>query len=77
MVAGNNWGGDQKILKKPYSSICRTKLDYGCQIYRIASVGRLKKLGNMHREGIIIYTGAFKTSPVESLHIKANDPLWN
>ena len=47
---------------------------YGCQIYNTASAGRLKKLESIHREGIRIYTGAFRTSTVESLHVEANDP---
>ena len=31
-------------------------MDYGCQLYNTASAGRLKKLDNIHREGIKIYT---------------------
>ena len=34
-----------------------------------------KKLDSIHREGIIIYTDVFKTSPVKALHVEANDPL--
>ena len=49
-------------------------MDYGYQLYNTASAGRLKKLDNIHREGIIIYTGACRTSPVEVLHVKTNDP---
>ena len=71
MVAGKKWEGEWKTLKKPYSAICRTKRDCGCQIYNTASAGRLKVLD---REGIRIYTGAFKTSHIESLHVEANDP---
>ena len=63
--------------KKLYSAISRTKIDYTCQIYNTASAGRLKKLDSMHTEGIRIYTGDLKTSPVESLHVEANDPPWN
>ena len=48
-------------------------MDYGYQLYNIATAGRLKKLDSMHREGIRIYTGAFRTSPVEALHVVAND----
>ena len=33
-----------------------------------------KKLDSIHREGIRIYTGAFRTSPAETLYIEANDP---
>ena len=35
--------------------------------------GKLKKLNSIHREGIRIYTGAFKTSPVEALHVEENE----
>ena len=58
-----------------YSVICRTKIDYCCQLYNTASSGRLKKLDSIHREGTRIYTGGFRTSPIEALHVEANDPL--
>ena len=48
-------------------------MDYDCQLYNAASAGRLKKLDSIHREGIRIYTGGFRTSPVEALHVEAND----
>ena len=54
--------------------MCRTKIDYGCQIYNTASIGRLKKLDSIQRKGIRIYTGASRTSPEESIHVEANDP---
>ena len=38
------------------------QMDYGCQLYNTASAGRLKKLDSIHRKGIRIYTGAFRTS---------------
>ena len=49
--------------------------DYGCQVYNTVSAERLKKLDSIHRKGIRIYTGAFRTSPVESLHVETNDFL--
>ena len=63
-----------ETLKKLYSAIFRTKIECGCQIYNTASAGSLKKLESIHREGIRIYTRAFRTSPVESLHVEAIDP---
>ena len=63
--------------KKMYIAICRTKIEYDSQIYNTISAGRLKKLDSIHREGIRIYTGAFRTSPVESLHVEANYSSWN
>ena len=50
-------------------------MDYGGQLYNTASAGRLKKLDSIHREDIRIYTGVFRTSPVETLYVKSNDPL--
>ena len=44
------------------------------QLYNTASPGSLKKLYGIHREGIIIYIGAFRTSLVETLHVEANGP---
>ena len=49
-------------------------MDYGCKLYHTVSPGRLKKLDSIHREGIRIYIGAFRTSPVKALHVEANDP---
>ena len=48
-------------------------MDYGCQLYNPAFAGRLKKLDSIHREDIRIYTGPFRTLPVEALHVEAND----
>ena len=41
-----------------------------CQLYNTASAGRLKKLDSIPSEGIRIYTGAFRTSPVEALNVE-------
>ena len=50
-------GRTPENLKKLYSAICRTKINYGFQLYNTASAVRLKKLDSIHREGIRIYTG--------------------
>ena len=68
VVQEKKWERDWKALKQLYSAICRSKMDYACQLYNTAYAGRLKKL-----EGIRIYTEAFKTTSVEALHVKAND----
>ena len=48
-------------------------MDNGCPLYNTASAGKLKKLDSKYRESIIIYTGAFRTSPIEALHVEAID----
>ena len=60
-----------------YSAVCRSKMDYGCQLYSTASLGRLKKNLVAYTEkceGIRIYTDAFRMSPVESLDAEVCDP---
>ena len=54
-------------------AICRSKLDYNCQFYSTATPERLKKLDSIHWEGIRINLRNFKTSPIEAVHIEAND----
>ena len=65
-VAGKKSGRDWKNFKILYNEIFRSKIDYGCQLYSTALTGKLKKLGSIQREGIRIYTRAYRTSPVES-----------
>ena len=69
-VAEKKWGIDWKILKKLYSEICRTTRTMAANT---DSAGRLKKLDSIHREGIRIYTEAFRTSLVVALHVETND----
>ena len=58
IVMRKKCGANKKTLRKLYSTICRSKIDYGCQLYSTAIPGRLKKLDSVHSEGIRIYTSA-------------------
>ncbi|MEO1419229.1 MAG: reverse transcriptase family protein [Bacteroidota bacterium] len=48
VVSGFDWGADKKSLLRLYDSLCRSKLDYGCQIYSSACKTRLKELDVVH-----------------------------
>ena len=61
-------------LLRIYRSITRAKMDYGCPIYGTASKTALKILNTAHHQALRLCTGAFRTSPVESLYIEANEP---
>ena len=65
------WGADTASLLKLYVAICRSKLEYGCQIYSSASPSVLKLLDPVHNAAMRICTGAFRTSPAESMYIVA------
>ena len=47
-------------------------MGYGYKLFSTASI-ETKKFESIHREGIKIYTGTFRTSPVELPHTAAYD----
>ena len=73
VVSSFDWGAERKALIKLYDSLCRSKLDYGCQIYSSACKSKLKELDVVHNLGLRICTGAFRTSPVESIYVDAGE----
>ena len=74
VVSRINYGADRKTLLRLYWAICKSKLDYGSQIYSSAGSNALKKLDSVHNEALRICTGAFRTSPTESLQVEAGSP---
>ena len=69
VVSSFNWGADKKSLLRLFNALCRAKLDYGCQIYSSACKSELKKLDVINNMGLRICSGAFRTSPVESIYV--------
>ena len=74
VLAHSNWGSDTKTLLKLFRSLVRSKLDYGSIVYRSADHKLLEKLNVIHRHGLRLCLGAFKSSPIESLYVEANEP---
>ena len=73
VVSGFSWGADKRSLLRLYDSLCQSKLEYGCQIYSSACKSKLKELDVVHHTGLRICSGAFKTSPAESLYIDTEE----
>jgi ribonuclease HI len=73
-VSGTKWGGDQKTLLTLYRALIRSKLDYGSVIYGSARKSYLKQLDTIHHQGLRLALGAFRTSPVSSLYVEADEP---
>ena len=69
VVSNSDWGADKKSLLHLYDALCRSKLDYGCQIYSSACKTKLKDLDTVHNMGLRICSGAFRTSPIESIYV--------
>ena len=72
-----DWGADKKVLLRLYRSLIRSKLDYGCVVYGSARKSYLRKLDTIHNQGLRLALGAFKTSPINSLYVEANEPSLN
>ena len=74
VVSHFDWGADRTTLLRLYKSLCLSKIDYACQIYSSACKSHLEKLDVVHNLALRICTGAYRTSPVESLYIESGIP---
>ena len=74
VVSHFNWGADRITLLRIYQALCLSKIDYGCQIYGSACKTSLKKLDVIHNTGLRICSGAYRTSPVNSLYVDSGIP---
>jgi ribonuclease HI len=70
-VAKMNWGADREVLLRLYRSLIRSRLDYGAPVYGSARPSYLKKLAPIQNQGLRLSLGAFRTSPISSLHAEA------
>ena len=68
-LSHTTWGADSRTLNILYKATVLPILDYGCQVYGSATTSVLSNLDPIHNEGARIITGAFRSSPVESIHV--------
>ncbi|GFY35368.1 RNase H domain-containing protein [Trichonephila clavipes] len=62
-------------IEHHYSECIRqsySRIDYGCVVYGSACNSTLKKLDPVHHMALRICSGAFRTSPVQSLYVNCN-----
>ena len=71
VLSHTSWGADRKQLLRLYKALVLPKLTYGCEVFTSATSYRLKILNAIHNAGIRIATGAFKSSPIESMLVDA------
>ena len=67
-VTSLKWGADQFCCLKIYKTYIRSKIDYGAPVYGSACRTLLSSLEPICREALRLASGAFKSTPVESLH---------
>ncbi len=68
IVAHKTWGGDATTMLKLYKSLILSKLDYGSIVYNSSRNSYLRMLDPIQTQALRLCLGAFRTSPVESLH---------
>ena len=73
VVSHTDWGADKVVLLCLYRVLVRSKLDYDCIVYGSVSKSVLITLDAVHHAGLRICLGAFRTSPVQSLYVKAGE----
>ena len=73
VVSKLDWGADWQVLLRLYRSFVRSKLDYGSLVYGSARKSYLRKLDAVQNQALRLCLGAFRTSPVDSLHVEANE----
>ena len=77
VLSHTSWGADRTTLLHLYRSLIRSKLDYGSIAYGSARKSYLQMLDTVHNQGLHLALGAFRTSPVSSLNVEADEPsLW-
>jgi len=73
VVVHKDWGADCATLLKLYHFHVRSKLDYGCVLYGSARQSVLESLDSVQNAALRTCLGAFRTSPVASLHVEAGE----
>lgn len=72
MLGHQKWGASKDILLRLYQTIIRSKIEYSCAAFKHVKRTYKKKLQTIENTAIRIATGAFRTSPIKSLHCEAS-----
>jgi hypothetical protein len=72
-VTAQKWGADQETSLMIYRSLIRSRLDYGSIVYQSASNTTLGTVNSIANEALRIATGVFKSTPINSIYILANE----
>mgnify|MGYP001553615755 CR=1 FL=1 len=68
-----NWGADRETLLHLFHAFVRSTLEYGSIVYGSARSSYLRKLETVQNQALRLCLGAFRTSPISSLHVEANE----
>lgn len=67
MLAHSKYGSDRKTLLKIHTTMVLPVLDYGNLVYSTANKNLINTINAVHNAGVRLATGAFRTSPIDSV----------
>lgn len=74
VLAKTKWGAESSVLLNLFRVLIRSRLDYGSLVYGSARKSYICMLDIVHHQCICLSLGAFRTSPIQSLYVEANEP---
>ncbi|GBM53584.1 hypothetical protein AVEN_105476-1 [Araneus ventricosus] len=69
IFSSRTWGDDCSSLLKIHKSLVLSKLDCCSAVYGSAAKSVIKSLDTIHHPGLRLDSGAFRTSPIQSLYV--------
>ncbi|GBN12298.1 hypothetical protein AVEN_199467-1 [Araneus ventricosus] len=69
VLSRTSWGADRTSLFRIYQAVILSSIDYGSMVYGSARPTVFRRLDTIHHSALRICSGAFRTSPVESLYV--------
>ena len=68
-LSHTTWGADSRTLVRLYQALIKPRLEYGCEVYCSAKESQIKSLEPVQNHALRIATGAFRSSPINSLEV--------
>ncbi len=72
-LAGFSWGASVMSLKRIYTALIRSVLDYGSIVYSSTTKTLMQELDRVQAKALRICCGAFRTTPIPSLQIEVGE----
>lgn len=74
VLTHTRWGAEFSLLKQVFKATVQSRLDYGSFIYGAARVSYVKSINTIIHQGLRLCTGAYRTTPINSLFVESNEP---
>ncbi|KAI5753900.1 hypothetical protein M8J77_004220 [Diaphorina citri] len=74
VLNNKTWGLSRACLLRLFYAFVRPIMDYGAVIYGSATQSSLSKLNTVYHTALRIISGAYRTSPIESLYAENGQP---